>query len=79
MVEMNSEEIARTLQGNLGMTVKVRTAGGRSTILAVLNVDQEGCVCRVIDDPDYVPGQEFWCSFYELAEVDPASDLQAGS
>ena len=78
MAEMNAEEIERRLQENLGRKVKVRTVEGRSAILAVLNVDQEGCVCRVIDDPDYVPGQEFWCSFDELAEVEPASELQAG-
>jgi len=74
---MNAEEIARGLQENLGRTVKVRMVRGRSAILGVLNIDQEGCICRVIDDPDYVPGQEFWFSFDEFAEVEPASGPQA--
>jgi hypothetical protein len=74
---MTTGEIERTLRDNIGKAVRVevKTPKGYSAILAVKNVDEEGFSYRVIEDSDWHPGLEGWSQFDELAEVEPAADV----
>jgi hypothetical protein len=72
---MNIAEIESVLHMNVGRTVRVKTVNGRFAVLAVQNVDQEGCSYRIIEDSDWHPGLECWSQFDEFAEVQPVGDL----
>jgi hypothetical protein len=74
---MTAGEIERTLRDNIGKAVRVRVEipKGRSAILAVKSVDEEGLSYRIIEDSDWYPGLEGWSQFDEFAEVEPAGGL----
>lgn len=69
---MTESEIATILLENTGKTVRVILSGGVTAVLAIDNVDGEGCTCRILEHPDmiqYDPALEYWFCFDEIVDI----------
>jgi hypothetical protein len=62
-------DVVNLLQKSVGQRVWVKTATVDSAVLLVVNVDAEGCTCRVLENSDYDPSLPYWWSFEEIAEA----------
>jgi len=71
---MTVEQITEVIRANLGKWVTVRSVDGVPARLWPLQVDDEGCTCRVADHPDYSEGETYWWDVHEIAEVWPCPD-----